>query len=160
MYDSAFLGSCEDPELRAACAIPAPLTAGPGQTLQTGDVVLGDGRKVGTVSLRLTPRETDALVEVDASPLALPAGSYTLKTCIVLLQDAQAPWTSCRESVAERDPFRPLPSTTTVGRPYGADSTVSAYVTVERRGTAAPEVVASNLSVGAPVSLPVPARAA
>lgn len=139
VYDSLFFESCSDARVAASCGAatpPAPrataATAPAGPSASGAFVRHDTGGRLGTVTVSLDVRATDAVATVSATPLELPAGSYRMVTCVTLRSAGAEPWEQCWTKEAGGGPNRFLEESLTVSRPGpGTSSVVAGRVEIQ-----------------------------
>jgi hypothetical protein len=181
VYDSAFLGSCADAQLRAACGAAQPAkgvasaagsaapaagagapTAGPGTpttTVTAPIVAVTGGAPLGSMTATLMVGATDAELESSGSGLSLAPGHYRIETCLGVAYAGAPPWSTCSSVPGYGGGVDIVPrQSTTMTRPSGPGSYATAVVNVYAVDPSGSESRFASGSVSAPDELPLPAR--
>jgi hypothetical protein len=144
-YNSAFLGSCADPTLKASCSaaatgssparaasVPVSAPSGPSASAPLQDP---QGAALGTVTLTLDVSDGSALADVASTPVTLPPGTYEITTCLQLVNAGADPWKRCWSRTTGGGEQRPLEEQLTVTRPPSGTARVSGWVQITRAGS-------------------------
>jgi hypothetical protein len=174
VYDSAFLGSCTDAQLRAACGpaqpaagvasaagAPAPAagTGAPASTVTAPIVTDTGGASVGSMTATLALGATDAKLETSGSSLSLAPGRYRIETCLGVAYAGAPPWSTCSSVPGYGGGVDIAPrQSTTMTRPNGPGSYATATVNVYAIDPSGSETRIASGTVSGPAELPLPAR--
>jgi hypothetical protein len=144
VYDSYWLGRCDEPQLAAACAPPAtPAAAAPAEpeapapeTLRTeAPVAAADGRSLGAIVVEAELEGGAVSVSGFSTPLSAPGPATRVEACLVVEGGPQsAPWRSCQVEELDETVFRAPEMTVPLQRPPTDGTVVRFEVTVEGAG--------------------------